>query len=43
MGWRKEEITVYAAHVRQQLRDLSVHPYFTLSVVYGRKPDEPTA
>lgn len=39
MGWSQEEITVYAAYLRQQLRRKDVHGYYTLKVVYGQKPE----
>ena len=38
MGWSKEEIHVYIAHLRRQLRDKNVHAYFNMRVVYGQKP-----
>ncbi len=38
MGWSKDEIHVYIAHLRRQLRDRSVHAYFRMRVVYGQKP-----
>lgn len=39
LGWSKEDIEVYIAHLRSQLRDPQVHAYFRMRVVYGRKPD----
>lgn len=38
MGWSKEEIQVYIAHLRRQLKDTKIHPYYRHRVVYGRKP-----
>lgn len=39
MGWKPEEIQVYIAHLRHQLRDPKVHSYYRHRVVYGRKPE----
>lgn len=39
MGWSKEEIAVYIAHLRKQLRDPNVHGYGLMRVVYARKPE----
>lgn len=40
MGWSKEEVTVFVAHLRRQLRDTNtkVHVYTLMRCVYGRKP-----
>ncbi|KAK4171669.1 Phosphomethylethanolamine N-methyltransferase [Triangularia setosa] len=38
MGWSKEEVGVYVAHLRRQLRDPNVHAYCLMRCVYGRKP-----
>ncbi|KAF5005108.1 hypothetical protein FDECE_8428 [Fusarium decemcellulare] len=40
LGWSSEEVLVYIAHIRKQIRDRSHHPYFRLRVVWGRKPAE---
>lgn len=37
-GWTKEEITVYAAHLRQEIRNPAIHGYYVVKVVWGRKP-----
>ncbi|KAI5857387.1 S-adenosyl-L-methionine-dependent methyltransferase [Durotheca rogersii] len=39
MGWTKEEISVYAVHLRRELRSRKVHPYYPQKVVIGRKPE----
>lgn len=39
MGWQPKEIQVYLAHLRRQLRDPAVHPFYRDRVVYGRKPE----
>lgn len=38
IGWSAEEITVYAAHLRRELRALKVHAYDRGLVIYGQKP-----
>jgi len=38
MGWSPEEIQLYLAHLRRQLRDKSVHAWMLHRIVYGRKP-----
>ncbi|KAK4240966.1 hypothetical protein C8A03DRAFT_12786 [Achaetomium macrosporum] len=39
MGWKPEEIKVYIAHLRREVRDRSIQPWFLRRVVYGRKPE----
>lgn len=39
-GWSREQVLVYIAHLRRELRDPSIHGYFRLRVVWGRKPEE---
>ena len=38
LGWSNEAILVYAAHLRQEMRNPSIHAYFKCRVVWGRKP-----
>ncbi|KAI0538717.1 S-adenosyl-L-methionine-dependent methyltransferase [Xylaria digitata] len=38
LGWTREEITVYAAHLRRELRSPNFHAYYPQRVVVGRKP-----
>lgn len=38
MGWSKEEIQVYAAHLRRELRSPNIHAYYPQKVVIGQKP-----
>ncbi|KAH7310828.1 S-adenosyl-L-methionine-dependent methyltransferase [Stachybotrys elegans] len=38
-GWSKEEVTLYAAHFRRELRNTAIHGYFHMKVVWGKKPD----
>lgn len=40
LGWSVEEMEVFLTGVRKELRDTSMHMYFPLYVVYGRKPVE---
>ncbi|KAK3956947.1 S-adenosyl-L-methionine-dependent methyltransferase [Pseudoneurospora amorphoporcata] len=39
LGWSKEEMAVYSAHVRRELKDASLHGYSKWQVVYGQKPE----
>ncbi|KAI8623198.1 S-adenosyl-L-methionine-dependent methyltransferase [Xylariaceae sp. FL1651] len=38
MGWSIEEVSVYAAHLRRELRSPNFHAYYPQRVVIGRKP-----
>ncbi|KAH7018473.1 S-adenosyl-L-methionine-dependent methyltransferase [Microdochium trichocladiopsis] len=38
MGWSKEEIAVYAAHLRKELKSGKFNAYYPMRVVIGRKP-----
>lgn len=38
LGWSKEAVTVFAAAVRRDMRDRSIHAYWPIYVIYGRKP-----
>ena len=38
IGWSKEEISVYAAHLRKELRTNSVHAFCRFNLVYAQKP-----
>lgn len=38
LGWSPEEVSVYSAHVRREMRDPTIHGYYRQKVVYGRKP-----
>lgn len=38
LGWTPEEVTVFGAHYRRELRDPRIHPYYSHKVVWGRKP-----
>lgn len=39
LGWQREEVEVFLADVRRDMRDLRIHAYFPIYVVYGRKPE----
>lgn len=38
LGWSKEEIMVYAANMRRELRNPSIHSYILAKVVWAQKP-----
>lgn len=38
LGWSKEQVTVFAAHVRRELRGLKIHAYNKAATVYAQKP-----
>ncbi|KAH6842739.1 S-adenosyl-L-methionine-dependent methyltransferase [Chaetomium sp. MPI-CAGE-AT-0009] len=38
LGWTPVQIEIFLVEVRKALMDPSVHSYFTLNVVHGRKP-----
>lgn len=40
LGWSKEEVQVYIALVRRELRNTRNHAYVRLRSVWGRKPEE---
>lgn len=37
-GWSKEEITVYAARLRKEIRDPKIHGFANSKIVWARKP-----
>lgn len=38
-GWSKEEVIVYLAQLRREIRSKKHHGYYRQKVVWGRKPD----
>ena len=38
-GWSREEIQVYVAHLRREIRTGNFYPYYFQRVVWGRKPE----
>ncbi|KAI1307517.1 S-adenosyl-L-methionine-dependent methyltransferase [Xylaria venustula] len=39
LGWSEQQVTVYLARVRKEMRDMRIQPYFIIEVVYGKKPE----
>ena len=39
LSWTKEETDILLAKVASELKDLSIHQYSMMYIVYGRKPD----
>ncbi|OIW29299.1 S-adenosyl-L-methionine-dependent methyltransferase [Coniochaeta ligniaria NRRL 30616] len=39
LGWTKEEVLVFCAAVRRDMRDRNIHAYWPIYVIYGRKPE----
>ena len=40
IGWTKDEVAVWEAHLRTELRSLEVHAYYRARVVWAQKPVE---
>lgn len=38
LGWTREEVAVFLAHFRREIRTKKVHGYFRQRVVWGQKP-----
>lgn len=39
LGWSREEVQVYIAHLRREIRSNKYYPYSRQKVVWGRKPE----
>jgi hypothetical protein len=39
LGWTPEEVHVYIAKFRREIRDRRNHPYIRLRTVWARKPE----
>ncbi|KAJ4244349.1 hypothetical protein NW762_014476 [Fusarium torreyae] len=39
LGWSKEEVSLYCAQLRREIRSGNFHPFYRQRVVYGRKPE----
>ncbi|KAF7548443.1 hypothetical protein G7Z17_g7059 [Cylindrodendrum hubeiense] len=39
LGWPKDEYQIFLMDIRKALRNREIHSYFTVRVVYGRKPE----
>ncbi|EXM15869.1 hypothetical protein FOTG_15824 [Fusarium oxysporum f. sp. vasinfectum 25433] len=42
MGWQYDKCQVFIAEMRQALRNKKLNPYYEVTLVYGRKPEEVT-
>ncbi|KAM5347433.1 hypothetical protein ACJ41O_010438 [Fusarium nematophilum] len=40
LGWSSEEVEVFIASVRKELRDRTIHGYWPIVVTYGQKPSQ---
>jgi hypothetical protein len=40
LNWSREEVEVLLSEARREIKDLSIHIYTKLYIVYGQKPDE---
>ncbi|KAJ0342467.1 hypothetical protein COL922a_001158 [Colletotrichum nupharicola] len=40
LDWTKEEVLVFCAHVRDEMKKGKVHAYFLVYSVWGRKPEK---
>ncbi|KAI0509601.1 S-adenosyl-L-methionine-dependent methyltransferase [Xylaria bambusicola] len=38
LGWSPQQVTVYLARMRKEMRDMRMQPYFIVESVYGQKP-----
>ncbi|KAI8632892.1 S-adenosyl-L-methionine-dependent methyltransferase [Xylariaceae sp. FL1651] len=38
LGWSQQQVMVFLARVRKELRNMRLQPYFLVQAVYGRKP-----
>jgi len=39
LGWTREEIQVYIAHLRREVRSGKIHAYYRQNIIWGRKPE----
>ena len=39
LGWSREEVQVYLAHYRREVRSNNYCPYYKQRVIWGRKPE----
>ncbi|KAL2132746.1 hypothetical protein VTI74DRAFT_3429 [Chaetomium olivicolor] len=40
LGWTREDCLVFCAHLRRDIRNPNLHPYFVRRIVYARKPEQ---
>jgi hypothetical protein len=38
LGWTQEETELFLIEVRKSMKDLNIHGYYPIYVVYGQKP-----
>lgn len=38
LGWSKEEIIIYAAHTRKEIRQRNIHAYYRANAAWAQKP-----
>ncbi|CCC12969.1 unnamed protein product [Sordaria macrospora k-hell] len=38
MGWEKQDISTYIAHLKTELKNPDIHAYMVFRVVYAQKP-----
>jgi hypothetical protein len=38
LGWSKEELEIFLATLRRDVRDTSIHVYAHVYLIYGQKP-----
>ncbi|KAF1810036.1 S-adenosyl-L-methionine-dependent methyltransferase [Eremomyces bilateralis CBS 781.70] len=43
LGWGEDEVEVLLMDVRNEIKNTEIHAYWPLYVVYGQKPENPTA
>ncbi|KAN0091873.1 S-adenosyl-L-methionine-dependent methyltransferase [Hyaloscypha variabilis] len=39
LGWSAQEVETFLVDVRKDMKDTKIHGYYTISVVYGQKPE----
>ncbi|KAI0440296.1 S-adenosyl-L-methionine-dependent methyltransferase [Xylaria telfairii] len=39
LGWSEQQVTIFLARVRKEMRNMQIQPYFVVEAVYGRKPE----
>ncbi|KAJ4002759.1 hypothetical protein NW766_012689 [Fusarium irregulare] len=39
LGWKEEEVTVFMAQHRREIRSPNIHAYYKQKVIWGRKPE----
>lgn len=39
LGWSREEVMVYSATLKREIRSQKYHGYYRQKVVWGRKPE----